>query len=204
MSGRKKFRSISLASSLALSGVAAAALTGPAWSQQPSAASAVQQILMPRLHPGATLEKYLEQLRNEFFQVDADVDGQITQRDVDLHALMEGIQVRTNGLMTTMRYDLDGDGFVTEDEIRRGMTYEMRSQFGLLAYNKSAKPLLAPNDGLSKQIDNLVRNIMALDADKDGKVSMAEGAKFGAPGRNGGQSARTRQFLAWRTRRTAC
>ncbi len=196
MSGRKKFRFISLASSLALAGVVAAALTGPARSQQPGAASAVQQILLPRLQQGTTLEKYLESLRNEFFQVDADVDGQITQRDVDLHALMEGIHARNNALTMTMRYDLDGDGFVTEDEIRRGMTYELRSQFGVLAFNRSNKPLLPQNDGLSKQIDATVRNIMGLDTDKDGKVSMAEGAKLGAAGRHGGQSARARQFLS--------
>lgn len=174
------------------------AVTSPAWSQSPGAASAVQQILLPRIQTNATLEKYLESLRNDFFMVDADSDGQITQRDVELHTLMEGIQVRTQALNTVMRYDLDSDGFVTEEEIRRGMSYDLRVQLGIAAFNKLNKQQLAASDFAAKQIDNMVRTILALDSDKDGKVSVAEAAKLNATGRGqNGSAARARQFVAF-------
>src|SRR5205085_11924684 len=151
------------------SAVALTTAASPAWPQQ-LGASPVQQILLPRIQPATVLEKYLEYLRNDFFNVDADSDGQISQRDVDLHTLMEGIQARTQALNMVMRYDLDGDGFVTEDEIRRGMSYDQRSQLGMAAFNKLNKPQLPAADFATKQIDNMVRTILALDSDKDGKV----------------------------------
>ena len=191
MSGYRRIRSISLA----LAGSAALLAASPAWSQQPAAASAVQQILLPRIQPAAVLEKYLEVLRADFFNVDADSDGQITQRDVDLHTLMEGIQARTQAISMVMRYDLDGDGFVTEDEIRRGMSYDLRSQLGLAT--KLGKPELPSPDYAVKQIDNMVRTILALDDNKDGKVGVAEAGKFNARGRGqNGSAVRARQFLS--------
>lgn len=193
MPGCRKIRFIRLG----LAGFAVLAAAYPASAQQPAAASAVQQILLPRIQPATVLEKYLEYLRNDFFNVDADSDGRITQRDVDLHTLMEGIQARTQALNMVMRYDLDGDGFVTEEEIRRGMSYDQRGQLGLAAYNKLNKPQLPAPDFAVKQIDNMVRTILALDTDRDGKVSMAEAAKFNLSGRGqNGQAARARQFLS--------
>src|SRR5438445_5136355 len=107
MSRYRNVRSMfGMASAIAL------ATAGPAWPQQPGAASAAQQLLVQRIPVGATLERYLESLRSDFFQVDADIDGQITQRDVDLHTVMEGIQARTSAINMVMRYDLDGDRFV--------------------------------------------------------------------------------------------
>ena len=103
------------------------------------------------------LDRYLESLRNTFFVADADIDGQITQRDIDLHTVMEGIQVRTNAINMVMRYDLDGDGFVTEDEVRRGMSYDRRAQLGLAAFNKLNKPQLPGPDAVAKQIDDMPR-----------------------------------------------
>jgi Ca2+-binding EF-hand superfamily protein len=186
--------------SVCLAGLAAFAVASPASSQQSGLSPSAQQLLLPRIQFGGTLEKYLENLRNDFFQVDADIDGQITQRDVDLHALMEGIQARTSAITTVMRYDLDGDGFVTDDEIRRGMSYDLRSLLGLAAFNKLSRQQLLSVDIAAKQIDSMVHMIMALDTDKDGKVSLAEAAKFGASGNQvraqNGQSSRARQLLA--------
>ena len=52
----------------------------------------------PAAHPGLARRssEYLEFLRSDFFSIDADVDGQITQRDVDLHTVMETVQGRTS------------------------------------------------------------------------------------------------------------
>jgi Ca2+-binding EF-hand superfamily protein len=194
-------RTRNVPSILALASSIACVAASPAWSRQPEAAPAAQQLLLQRIPVGTVLDRYLESLRNDFFVIDADTDGQIIQRDIDLHTVMEGIQVRTNAVNTVMRYDLDGDGFVTEDEIRRGMNYDLRVQIGLAAFNKVNKPQLpgAGPDAAAKQIDHMVRTIVALDADNDGKVSMAEAAKFGAPGNRvrgaSGQAERARQLL---------
>ena len=185
----------------------AVASAGPALAQQPAAPPPVapvippgSQLLLSRIQAGAVLDRYLENLRNDFFQIDADADGKITQRDVDLHALMEGIQFRTFAVNFVMRFDLDGDGLVTEDEVRRVTYYDMRAQLGLAAFNNAGKPQIPSMDGPAKQIENTVRSIMALDADKDGKVNASEAGKFGAPGMQrglgqNGQSARARQAL---------
>jgi len=173
---------------LALAGSMALLAATPAWSQP---AQTVQQLLLQRLQAGAQLERFLESVRTDFFGIDADSDGVITQRDVDLHTVMEGVQARTQAIQMVMRYDLDGDGFVTEDEIRRAMNYDMRGQIGMAANNKLNEPQL-------RQIEVMVRSIMALDADKDGKVSLAEGGRFGAGDRGrgaNGQAARARQLL---------
>jgi Ca2+-binding EF-hand superfamily protein len=188
-----------------LAGFAAVAFGNPSpvLSQQPAPQPLMPpgvQLLMSRFQAGLTLERYLENLRNDFFQIDADVDGKVTQRDVDLHALMEGIQLRSFAVNFVMRFDLDGDGLVAEDEIRRTLNYDMRMQLGLAAFNNGGNPQIPSMDGPAKQIENIVRSIMALDADKDGKVSVSEAGKFGPPGMQrglgqNGQSARARQAL---------
>ena len=132
-------------------------------SQAPPAAPVSKpgdQLLLARLLAGSEQSRYVSQLLGDFFQLDADSDGKITQRDVDLHALMEAAQMRTFALTSVMRFDLDGDGLVTEDEVRRTLRYTQRN-----------------ND--KDQIESAVRSVMALDTDKDGKISLSEAGKFG-------------------------
>lgn len=145
---------------------------GPAPAQQataqpsappPAFPAPVSPLLLPFV--GATLESYFVRLSHDFRQLDADLDGKITQRDIDLHAVMEGVILRTFALQFVMRNDLDGDGAVTEEEIRRAMGYYLRT---------AAR---APQ----KEIDDNVRSSMALDTDKDGKVSVIEAGKFTYP-----------------------
>ena len=83
---------------------------------------------MSRIKPGQTLDHYLETLRIDFFRIDADADGKLTPRDVDHHELMKVIQERANAIRVVMRYDLDGDGAVTEDEICRALRYDLRAE----------------------------------------------------------------------------
>jgi Ca2+-binding EF-hand superfamily protein len=152
--------------------VAALNASGPALAQeaaaQPPASPPVvpapaSQLLLP--YGGSTLERYFARLRIDFSQLDADLDGKITQRDIELHALMEVVMLRTFALQFVMGYDLDGDGAVTEDEIRRAVRYYRRT--GLKQ--------------TQKEIDDTVRSTMALDTDKDGKVSVSEAGKFTSP-----------------------
>ena len=142
-----------------------------------------------RIYPGLTFDRQLEGLRLEFLQIDADADGSFTQRDVELHTQMETLQVRAFGLHFVMRFDVDGDNAVTDDEIRRAMRYaQQRFQ---------SPPGATPPE---KIIADIVRSIMALDTDKDGKVSVSEATKYVEPGLLriglGPQSERTRNALA--------
>jgi Ca2+-binding EF-hand superfamily protein len=87
-----------------------------------------------------------------------------------------------------MGFDLDGDGAVTEDEIRRANRYFLRSA----------------NDPEGK-INDTVRSIMALDTDRDGKVSPSEAGKFTYPGMqrdigSPGEAGRARRALMLKSR----
>jgi Ca2+-binding EF-hand superfamily protein len=146
------------------------------------------QFFLSRIYPGLTSDRHLEDLRSDFLQIDADADGSLTQRDVDLHTQMETVQVRTFGLHFVMRFDLDGDGAVTVDEIRKAMRYDRRFQ-----------PAVPGAPRPEKVIEDTVRSIMALDTDTDGKVTVSEASKYSEPGLLrlglGPQSERTREAL---------
>jgi len=160
------------------------------------------QLLLSRLTSGSEFGPYLYELRAHFFHLDADTDGKLTQRDIDLHTSMEALQARAMALNSIMRLDLDGDGAVTEDEIRRTARYERRGQVALAASNSAGQKQAADAE---EQIENYVRSVMALDTDKDGKVSFSEAGKYGEPIRrraavqDGGLSALVRQAMTLAT-----
>jgi Ca2+-binding EF-hand superfamily protein len=168
---------------------------------QPPAIAPGLQLLLSRIKPGQTLDRYLENLRIDFFRIDADADGRLTQRDVDHHELMRIIQERANAMAVVMRYDLDGDGAVTEDEIRRAMRYDLRSELAQAAVNLTGKPPAPTAEALAKQIESNVRSIMALDSDNDGKVVSSDAPKLfqrtprSAAVSQYGEAARARQAL---------
>ena len=61
--------------------------------------------------------------------------------------------------MQILRADLDRDGVVTADELRRLLTYERRTQSG---------------PSVAQAIETEVRRLMAADKDGDGKITFAE------------------------------
>jgi Ca2+-binding EF-hand superfamily protein len=169
---------------------------GTALSQQSLFASidqkTLQMTLLQNVQSGSTKQTFEQALRTFFVAADADSDGEITQRDVQLHKAMEETQSRAQAIQQAMRYDLDGDGFVTEVEIQRGISYELRSQ---TSPNAGGNPGPSVRDAIAGQIASRVRAIMSLDADNDGKVSLLEAAKSAKPNRSGGFSARAQQLL---------
>jgi Ca2+-binding EF-hand superfamily protein len=148
--------------------------------QSPAAAAPASHLFLYRLRPNVTLDQYLADLLDDFFQIDADGDGKLTQDDVDLHALMDKIQFRSTAMNLVTRFDLDGDGAVTEDEIRRAKRYELRILRGRMLGNQTSP--LSVDEVMQNQIESTVRSVMAMDADNDGKVDYSEAGKFPQPG----------------------
>lgn len=187
---------------LFFSGFVATALACTAQAQQPSGAPARPtlsqgtQLLISRLRLELNAAQYAETLRTEFFQLDANADGTLNQSDIDLHDSIEAIQFRFNSASSVMRFDLDGNGSVTEDEIRAVMRYNSRGMLGAAATN--------PNNAQSfaeayRQAETTVQALMASDADKDGKVTYAEAVnaprQSPRPNRDNTSSGRTQQAL---------
>lgn len=187
---------------LFFSGFVATALACTAQAQQSSGAPARPtlsqgtQLLISRLRLELNAAQYAETLRAEFFQLDANADGTLNQSDIDLHDSIEAIQFRFNSASSVMRFDLDGNGAVTEDEIRAVMRYNSRGMLGAAATN--------PNNAQSfaeayRQAETTVQTLMASDADKDGKVTYAEAAntprQSPRPNRDNTSSGRTQQAL---------
>ena len=166
----------------------------PAWSKPSITAMEIHELLLQPPQPSTVQQQYIWSLRPLFVGADADGDEQLTQRDVDLHALMEEGQAKGQSLML-MRWDLDGDGFITDDEVRRGARYEFRSMLNAQPVN-SAKDQELSGRNASKMIEAKVQQIFALDSDKDSRISFSEATKSIDRRRlGGGFSARVRHFL---------
>ena len=107
-------------------GYAALLISAHAAAQAPERQLSPDQVLRGRIQAGATLERYLQGLRTEFLRLDAIVDGVIDSADADLHDAITTAGFRTNASMRFMNADLDGDGAVTEAELRVRLEYDRR------------------------------------------------------------------------------
>src|SRR5688572_5766491 len=88
--------------------------------------SPANQYLFSMLPMDITLHRYLDHLRNQFRQADADMNGELNQADIDIHASIAAAGTRMMHSTMILRADLDGDGTVTADELRRVMRYDRR------------------------------------------------------------------------------
>lgn len=138
-----------------------AAQTAPS---SPPAISPATQYLSQRLYPGATLDTYLQQLRQQFRQADADMNGVIDAADFDLHAEIGAASLRNMMVLMIMRADLNGDGVVTGDELRRLLRYERRQNVAPAGANPPAED----------PVEAEVKKLMEADADRDGRITYAE------------------------------
>ena len=172
-----------LVSLLGSSGIVSAQQADP----RPTVIPPATQLFLSDMYQGLTLDPYLENHRTGFLLLDADADGKITQGDLDLHMQLEASQQRTYAVTLVLSYDLDGDGAVTEDEIRTVFRYNHRLDIGRATIGA---------DGREQALRNEIRTIMALDTDKDGKVTSSEAAKLTQAARGPGVlSGRARQAL---------
>ena len=165
-------------------------LLAPVAAQAPAPAdtSSVTKYLLSRLHPGNTRDMFIRGLKHDFAFVDADRNGEANAADLEIHKAMVG---QTNEqayyfLMAAVRADLNDDGVVTEEELRRRLTYDERLR-------NSGPPH-------PRMLDHEVRQFLAADANGDGKVSFAEakahGDKLPAQGHKGNPRQLLPQLLA--------
>jgi Ca2+-binding EF-hand superfamily protein len=143
----------------------------PAQPQQPQQEQEqpVNAFLLGRLQGGATLERYLEALRSEFTRADADNNGKIDAADIETHAAMMAASLRLMHAMQIMGADLNGDGVVTADELRRKFRYDRRN---FASQNRPGAP------SVDEQVEQQVERLMKADLDKDGKITWLEAIEY--------------------------
>jgi Ca2+-binding EF-hand superfamily protein len=173
---------------------------GQAAAQTPDQQAFPNQFLMGRLQAGATLERYLQGLRAELLRLDANGDGVVDAADVDLHNGIAAAGYRANAAMRFMNADLDGDGVVTEAELRLKLEYDRRMSAAVQSNVRSSGPgsgSLNPDELIAVEI----RNLMVADADNDGRITWNEAIEFTkeqpyyAQGTTSGPAASARQLL---------
>jgi Ca2+-binding EF-hand superfamily protein len=174
----------------------------------PSAATSAIQYLGSRLSAGMTLANYLQSLRNDFAQLDADGDGAITAADIALHDAVAQAAMVALEAQQTLVMDLNGDGVVTEDEVRQVLLYRQRMQAAFRAANPRPAvglPLPSQDGGLSgdERIEQEVRKLMAADTSKKGRITWEDAiasvkarAGYAQSVNRGGPGERTHQLLA--------
>jgi hypothetical protein len=109
---------------------------------------------------GLTLKRFTEVLENDFRNLVADGDDALNAADIGVHETMFGAKIRAQGAMQMMGMDLDGDGFATEDEMRRAFIYERRAS--------------GPNARLVSVVDQVVAGWLQHDRNGDRRIDWAE------------------------------
>jgi Ca2+-binding EF-hand superfamily protein len=130
--------------------------------------SPATKYLSQRLFQGQTLDTYLQQLHQQFRHADADMNGVVDAADIEIHAKIGAASMRNMIVMMIMRADLNGDGIVSEDELRRLLRYERRQNI----------PPSAAYPPVEDPIEAEVKTLMEADADHDGRITYAEAVGY--------------------------
>lgn len=162
-----------LGPTLAVSYLVLLAFGGRAPAQTPEPQASPNQFLLTQIQPGATLKGYLQTLRNEVLRLDANRNGAIDAGDADILNAIAGANHRANAALQFMNADFDGDGVVTERELRQKLIYEQRMY---AAQNASPQPRRGPSP--DERLAQDVRMLMAADADNDGRITWNEAIEF--------------------------
>ena len=129
--------------------------------------------LLGRLSGGTTLDRYLQSLRGEFARADADGNGTVDATDIDFHNAMNSASLRAMTALRIMNADLDGDGVVTENELRQRMSYERR--LNAVMSNVGPRPGVP---SAAERLEKEIKNFLTADADKDGRITWNEAIEY--------------------------
>jgi hypothetical protein len=123
--------------------------------------------LASNLRVGMTLQTYLQQLRYDFERADANEDGEVSASDSPIHAKFAAAMYRARMVLEIMANDIDGDGVVTEDEVRQRVRYLQR---------------YASAHGVPEEqvVEDEVRWVMAADLNRDGRITFDEAETYAA------------------------
>ena len=127
-----------------------------------------KQYFLNHMFPNLKYDNYLQRLRREFTSADSDGDGQITEADTVLPAQVAAATIRGMLFAALFHFDLDGDGVITEDEIRRTLTYERNTGHMFPMFGAT----------MVDPIETQVRKLMAADTDHDGNITVAEALAY--------------------------
>lgn len=136
--------------------------------------------LRVRLGGGMTLDRYLYIVRSDFSRFDFDDNGVIEERDIEIHDAMASWWNQSYMSSQFLHFDIDADGVVTADEVRKRSRYDMR--LSPYSWNLSDRPGAPPGDDRKLRDDSIeqeVRKFMAADVNKDGRVTWAEAIEHG-------------------------
>jgi Ca2+-binding EF-hand superfamily protein len=119
------------------------------------------------LTPGMALSLYRTQMVAMFRMADANGDGVISLADIELLKTQSEAGLRASTISELLRYDLDGDGVVTREEIVEVETRQGRSARGSVGAGHTTVPH-------QKSIDEAVTRRMQADINGDGRIEWPE------------------------------
>ena len=111
-----------------------------------------------------TVTTVIERARMLFARSDADGTGQLNAADGRFADQVAKAIVRAGAQMNIFQYDLDGDGVVTEAELRSILAFERRIK----------GPRAALVGTTDEDFENRIRTLMAFDLDHDGRATFSE------------------------------
>lgn len=136
--------------------------TNPPWIKSPT------EFLLRRLPPKATLPSYLEAMHRDFRAADTDTNGEISEADAVLYQQLARATLRAAFISDLLRADLDGDGIVTEEELRT----TLRQQ------RYASNPQVPAGSTPEAQTEIQIRQFMAADANHDGRITFDEARNY--------------------------
>ncbi len=127
-------------------------------------------ILFPLIQPGGTLDLTMVSARQLFRELDANSDEKLDGADIAFEKAVAAAGFRASALMRFMSADLNGDGSVTEQELLSKLRYDQRRNEPA---SGAAAKVRAERDAAQ------IRESMAADTDKDGRITSEEAVGLG-------------------------